>query len=195
MTKSFTIILISTLLFGCGKGNKTESKPWNERRQKLELTFSDYSEKIPLITLPLISTCDVELKGSRFGFTDKEILKYGTEMSEIHGKLADKDKYTAIIYLYPADVVLPIILTTDKKGQKISRLDLYENYCNESETSIETSAFKINKDLSIQLTDTLTTFDRNEKDEIIESTKKATVSRKLFLINENGKIIEQKTTR
>lgn len=194
MKRNLTIILISTALLACVKENKTESKSWNERRQKMEYSFSEYSDKIPQIILPLSSSCDIELKGSRLGFTNQEISKFGTETSEVYGKLADKEKFTAIIYLYPADVVLPIIQTTDKKGNKISRLDLYENYCNESETSLETSAFIINEDLSIQLTDTLTTFDRNENDDIIESTKKTTVSRKQFRINENGKIIEQKTT-
>lgn len=183
-----------TLLTGCGKINQKDNVSLNERRQKMEYSFSEYSEKIPLITLPLSSSCDTVLKGSSFGLSNTEISKYGTETSEVYGKIAVKEKYTAIIYLYPADVVLPIILTTDKNGNQISKLDLYENYCNESETSFETSTFIIDKDLSIQLTDTLTTFDRDDKDEIIDSTKNTTIAKKQFFINEDGKIIEKKTT-
>ena len=192
MKKNFTIILISTVLFGCGKTNKTESKSWYERRQKMEYSFSEYSEKIPIITLPLTATCEKELEGSKFRFADKEISKYGKDNCCIYGKLAETEKYTAIIYLYPADWVLPIIKTTDKKGNKISELELYKGFCGEDINCWGTSWFKIDKDLSIQLNDSSIGFDRDSKDEIIENTKKTTVSHKQFHITDNGKIIEQK---
>ena len=197
MKKNLTIIFISILLLCCGRTNQTESKSWNERRQKMEYTFSEYSEKIPLLTLPLTANCEKELEGSKFRFTDKEISKYGRDNCCIYGKLAETEKYTAIIYLYPADWVLPIIKTTDKKGNKISELELFKGFCGEDINCWGTSWFKINKNLSIQLNDSSIGFERDSKDEIIESTKKTIVSHKQFYITENGKIIEikEKTTQ
>lgn len=66
MKKHFTIILLLTLLTSCEKSNQKAKVSLNEKRQKAE-----YSEKIPIINLPFSSTCDIELKGSRFRFTDK----------------------------------------------------------------------------------------------------------------------------
>ena len=187
MKKHFTIILLLTLLTSCEKSNQKAKVSLNEKRQKAE-----YSEKIPIINLPFSSTCDIELKGSRFGFTDKEISKYGRKDCSIYGKLVDNKKYTAIIYLLPCDVVLPILQTTDKKGIKISELELLEGYCGEDEFSWGSSGFTINKDLTIQITDSASSFERDDKAEIILSTKKLTVKHRQFYINENGKIVERK---
>jgi len=46
--------------------------------------------------------------------------------------------------------------------------------------------------LTIQITDSVSSFKRDNKAEIIESTKKVTVKHRQFYINENGKIIERK---
>lgn len=87
---------------------------------------------------------------------------------------------------------MPILQTTDKKGIKISELELLEGYCGEDEVSWGSSGFTINKDLSIQITDSASSFERDDKAEIILSTKKLTVKHRQFYINENGKIIERK---
>jgi hypothetical protein len=192
MKKNLTIILLLTLLSSCGKTTQKDNVSLNEKRQKTEYTFSEYSEKIPIINLPFSSTCDIELKGSRFGFTDKEISKYGRKDCYVYGKLVDNEKYTAIIYLLPCDIVLPIIQTTDKKGTKISELELHDSYCGEDEFSWGSSGFTINKDLTIQITDSANSFERDDKAEIIESTKKVTVKHRQFYISENGKIAVRK---
>jgi len=192
MKKNFTIILLLSLLYSYGKTTQKNNVSLKEERQKKEYSFSEYSEKIPIINFPFSSTCNIELKGSRFGFTDKEISKYGRKDCSIYGKLVDSEKYTAIVYLLPCDGVLPVIQTTDKKGTKISELELYDGYCGEDEFSWGSSRFTINKELTIQITDSVSSFKRDNKAEIIESTKKVTVKHRQFYINENGKIIERK---
>lgn len=116
----------------------------------------------------------------------------GPEDSKIFGKLADKEKYTAIIYLYPADNILPIIQTTDKQGNKISNLSLFENYCGEDEDFSGTTWTVINKDLTIERIDSITTFRRNKDGIIIDKTRKTEVQHSLFCINDDGQILEQK---
>ena len=192
MKKNLTIILLLTLLSSCGKTTQKDNVSLNEKREKIEYTFSEYSEEIPIINLPFHSTCDIELNGSKLGLTNKEISKFGRKDCSVYGKLVDNEKYTAIIYLLPCDIVLPIIQTTDKKGKKISELELHDGYCGEDEFSWGSSSFTINKDLTIQIIDSVSSFERDDKAEIIESTKKVTIKHKQFYINENGKIIERK---
>ena len=192
LNKNLTIILLLTLLSSCGKTTQKDNVSLNEKRQKLEYSFSEYSEKIPLVTLPLNSNCETGLEGSLFGFTNNEISKFGKADCSIYGKLADNDKYTAIIYLITGDIILPIIVTTDKKGKKISELELYDGYCGEEETFNEISFVSIDKNLTIQLKDSSTTYKRDDKIEIIESTRKTTVKHRQFYINDNGKIVERK---
>lgn len=61
--------------------------------------------------------------------------QFGQENSRINGKIAVANNFTAIIYLYPADIILPIIQTTDRQGKKISELKIYERWCGEDEFS------------------------------------------------------------
>jgi hypothetical protein len=157
-----------------------------------DITFLEFSNKIKKIDLPLTAKCEKDLIGSTFDFENEIIKKYGSDNSLIYGKLAEKENYTVIMYLYPADVALPIIQTNNKKGEKISSLNLYEISCWEDDTISETSWFKINKDLSIELGDSSASFVRNDNGDIIESTIKSKVRHRMFKINNEGKISEQK---
>jgi hypothetical protein len=190
MITKLSTIIISTFLFGCGQTKQSDNSIVDNGTN--ELSFSNYSSKINQIDLPLQTICDNNLSGYLLEFTDSTIAKFGPEYSRIHGKLADKEKFTAIIYLYPADIILPIIQTTDKKGKKISDLQLFEKYCGSDEFSWSTSWAQINKDLTIQLSDSTITYDRNEEGEIIDSTRKTEVRHRHFYISDKGKILERK---
>lgn len=192
MKTNLTIILLLALLTIHGKINQKENHSLHEKQQKIGYSFSAFSQKIPLIALPFSSNCNIELKEFRSEFSAKEISKFGRENCDVFAKLADKKNFTAIIYLLPCDALLPIIVTTDKNGKKISELELDDSYCGEDEFSWGSSCFTINKDLTIQTTDSASSFKRDSKNRIIESTKKLTVTHRQFHINENGKIVERK---
>jgi hypothetical protein len=83
----------------------------------------------------LVLKFDEDLIGSSVEFMGEKIQRYKPENSFINGKIAVTDNFSAIIYLYPADIVLPIIQATDRQGGKISELKIYERYCGEDEFS------------------------------------------------------------
>jgi len=154
-----------------------------------ELTFNEYLNTIPSVRLPIKMTCDVALDGSKLGFKDQIIEKYGQENSKIHGVLAKTENFIAILYLYPADVSLPIIQTTDRQGKKISELPLYERYCGEDEFYLGYSWAEISKNLIVTLSDSALVFERDEDLEIIETTKRIEQVRHLkYYIDEHGVI-------
>lgn len=189
MRNKISLVFITLLLFSCTTNSNSKK---NQEVKKSEISFMEFSKKLPEIDVPLSSSCDIELEGSSFGFTNEEIERFGIANTTILGKLADTEKYTAIIYLYAGDVVFPIIQTTDKNGNKISELKLNDGYCGEDESSMEFLSFKIEKDLTIQLTGSVTTFERDENGEILEATKKTIVNHSHFFINEDGKILTRK---
>lgn len=184
--KQIAIILISTSLFiGC-----RQIKNSNETNEK-QTEFERYSNQIKMIKLPLETNCDEYLTSFKNDIPDSLIKFYGFELSKIYGKLAENENYTAIIYLYPADDVLPIIKTTDKNGNKIAVLSLNESYCGSDENFWGVSWAKIYEDLSIQLGDSSITFERDENGVIKEETKKIEVRNRHFFIDDNGQIIEK----
>ena len=154
-----------------------------------ELTFNEYLNAISSVRLPLKMSCDVALDGSTLGFDDRIIEKYGPENSRIHGVLAQTENFIAILYLYPADVSLPIIQTTDRQGKKISELQLYERFCGEDEYYLGYSWAEISKNLTITLSDSALVLERGEDLEIIETSKRIEqVRHRKYYINERGVI-------
>jgi len=194
MKRKFLIpILGLTLSMGCvwtsEKGKKIKK---NEQVVTIEQrVFDDYLKAIPDIELPLSLKCDIYPIGSTFGFDAATIEKYGPKHSEIFGKIAVRENFAAIIYLYPADVVLPIVQTTDRQGNKISEIKVYELYCGADEFFQSTSWVTIMKDLSITLEDSTDVYERNLEGEIIEETRKTEVRNREFQIDNAGQINEK----
>lgn len=190
------LILGLTILFGCGqtteKKTKNQTETQNETDNKKEISFDDYLTAIPETKLPLDLKCEVELNGSTLKFDRETIDKYGPENSRINGKIAVTDNFTAVIYLYSADIILPIIQTTDRQGKKISELKTYERWCGEDEFSWGTSWATISKDLTITLSDSAVIYKRNDKGQIIEDSKTTEVRHRMFQIDNNGLINEKK---
>ena len=185
-----------TILIGCGQttkkqsGNQTDTLADTDNKE--EILFDDYLTAIPETKLPLGLKCEIDLNGSTLEFDRNTIDKYGQENSRINGKIAVTEKFAAIIYLYPADIILPIIQTTDRQGNKISELKIYERWCGEDEFSWGNSWATISKDLTITLSDSAIIYKRNNEGQIIEESKTTEVRHRKFQIDNNGRINEKK---
>lgn len=190
------LILALTILLGCRQttDKKVEMETENQINDDIEkeISFDEYLTAIPETKLPLNLKCGVETNGSTLNFNQATIDKFGQENSRINGKIAVTNNFTAIIYLYPADIVLPIIQTTDRQGKKISELKIYEGWCGEDEFSWETSWADISEDLTITLSDSAIIYKRNVKGEIIEESKTTEVRHRKYQIDNKGQIIEKK---
>lgn len=160
---------------------KTPIKP------KLTL-FEAYLNKIPTIKLPVNLQCEKEPRASRFGLKRSSIDEFGVKDARITGKIAETNDFVAIIYLYPGEIDLPILKTTDKKGNKISQLKLYDKWCGDDEFSWGTSWTEITKNRTIILSDSVVQFERYEQGGIIEQTRTTEVRHRVYRIDSNGKI-------
>jgi len=176
----------------CEQGNIIKSQETNEQIMIIEqMSFVDYLKAIPEIKFPLQFKCEVEPNVSNSNIDRTVIEKYAGEHLSIYGKITVNENYVAVIYLYPADVILPIIQTSDMQGNKISELIVYDRYCGADEFSHTISWAVITEDLTIILSDSTVMYDRNYKGEIIEETKTTQVRHRKFQIDNKGQISEK----
>lgn len=115
--------------------------------------FDVYLKQLPKQELPLSGVCYNEVPWKKNQISDSLIAIYGRESSRVAGLLWETERYTAVLYLYPADVELPIIYTTDRNGKKIDSLQMYDSWCGDFETGYGCSWFEIGADHSIMLRD------------------------------------------
>lgn len=192
MKKLFISLFIILLLTACSN-NKQDTK---EEFQSLVqgssmITFAEYTKTIKRVKLPTSLTCDIEPKGNKFSIPQSVIDNYGKNNATILGKIIDSPYLKAIIYLSPSDITLPILITYDKSGQKISELPLYEKFCGEDEFSSGKSWVSIDRSLNIILKDSAITYERDKKGVIIESSKSSVINIKKYIITDIGTIEEK----
>lgn len=92
-----------------------------------EITFSDYVDQLPQISLPYTFKCDEPLvRPEEIDYENALIKKYKPEFAGIIGKVYKNDQSIGILYTYPADVLLPVLIITDTTGVKLETIELYE---------------------------------------------------------------------
>ena len=192
MRKLLPSLFIILLFTACSnKKSNSEKKSESIVEESSIITFAEYTKTIKRLKLPTSLICDIELKGGKSSIPQPVIDNYGKKDAKILGKIIDSPYLKAIIYLYPSDITLPILITYDKSGDKISELPLYEKYCGEDEFSSGKSWASIDRSLNIILKDSAVTYQRDNKGAIIESSKKVTINVKNYAITDIGTIEER----
>jgi len=101
-------------------------------------------------------------------------------------KMIDSELYKGIIFIYDN----PILITIDKNSNPIDTLFLLgDNYSNDPSINTIEQAL-INKDLTINLLDSVFTYDLGKDEERLESTEKLTVKIGNYKIDSTGQIIK-----
>jgi hypothetical protein len=116
---------------------------------------------------------------------DKFGIKGGYDLLTMpFSKLIDSDSYKGVIFIYDD----PILITIDKNSNPIDTLFLLgDNYSNDP--SIKTiEQARINSDLTIQLLDSVFTYDLGKDEDRIESSEKLTIKKENYRIEKTGHI-------
>jgi hypothetical protein len=158
--------------------------------------FSAFYTKIPETTLPFICYCNKQLTPFKTGISDSAVKKYSNIADAmVYKRLPTTgDNYCAIIYLIPADVQVPVLVTYNDSGKEISRLNLYEKHCGEDELSSGLTWADITIDKKIIVHDSSSDFERDKQGNILEETRKIRVKSKNYSIDKTGKITLEKET-
>jgi len=133
----------------------------------------EYAASLPVLALPFHTRCYDPLIPAQTSHPQELIEKFsGLDLGRIYGRLFRKGPYTGIIYLYPADNVRPVLVVNDTLGTIRSSLQLSHSNCGESENSWNVDFASIRKDYSVRICDTFSLFLRDEKNRIMENTRR-----------------------
>jgi|688.fasta_scaffold983675_1 hypothetical protein len=120
---------------------------------------------------------------------DKYGVKEGWElMKHPYAKLVDSKNYKAIIFISTDETGSPTLITIDRIGNPIDTLFLLGDWASNDPSNGTTEIATINKDLTIHLLDSASTYDLGPDGDRIESTRKLTVTDELYRILNSGVI-------
>jgi len=174
-------LLLLLLITGCARKKPPAGSTENP--------FRSYHESIRPVELPLATRCEEELIAQPSQLSNPLIRKFGVADALVHGKIAATDQYVAILYLYPTDILLPVLKITDSCGVTIDSLPFYHRWCGEDEHSVGTSWALITPDLTITLCDSAVTYRRDSTGAIIESSRDTVSSTRRFRISPDGHLL------
>jgi hypothetical protein len=171
-TKIITIIVMLTLLFCCTK-------------KMDENIFS----QLPHISLPFTGSSKQDLQ-------PVELSKEYNHLSTIYpnnlkfvGVLAVRDTFTAILLVNTyADDQIPYLFTYTSKGEKIDSIELIQISVNEDVTYWGAANYVISENLMVSLYDSSSTYQRDNKGEIMKETIKPETHKLFYKITSNGNI-------
>jgi hypothetical protein len=100
----------------------------------------------------------------------------------------DSKNYKAIIFISTDETGSPTLITIDRIGNPIDTLFLLGDWASNDPSNGTTEIATINKDLTIHLLDSASTYDLGPDGDRIESTRKLTVTDELYRILNSGVI-------
>ena len=184
-------LIIILLLFSCGRQADTSDQSTLNDKPDNEL----YSllEKLPKLRTPLTFRSDKQ-------FTSDSSLTRNDELIEKiqmidpafnpYGKIYQTNGFIAVIAIGAADIVLPILVTYDKKGNIIDSFNMYPDAGGDM-GYYSTNIVTLTETKEVFLTDSAVTRKINaEGTDEIPGTDSLSITRKRFRLNDNGKIEE-----
>ena len=154
--------------------------------------FETYINKMPEFTLPYKFNNETKYETiDNKRFSEYEIDKYNLNLNQVIGKITLGNKSYGVLYSFPADWSIPIMITYDKTGEKIDSLAIDAGYSDEEESYYFNKTATINKNLIIEIESFETLYQLDENEKRVDSTARKKEVKNIFLIEENGKIKKQ----
>lgn len=123
---------------------------------------------------------------------EEHLKRYGLKQGENttdhpFAKLVERKKYKAFVFTSTDETGSPIIITFDKDGKSIDGFSLLGDVASNDPSNWTKELAIINEDLSIELIDSVWTYDLDSAGERIESSEKLTTKNELYRILDTGK--------
>jgi hypothetical protein len=123
----------------------------------------------------------------------KHLEKYGVKegqelMKHPYAKLVDSENYKAIIFVSTDETGSPTLITIDRKGNPIDTLFLLGDRASNDPRNETIELATIDKDLTIHLLDSVSTYDLGPNEDRLENTRKLTIADEMYRIHNSGVI-------
>ena len=102
--------------------------------------------------------------------------------------LIDNEKYKAVIFVSPDATGSPVLMTFDRNGKQIDGLWLLGDWGNNDPSFGTSEIVTIDKNFTIHMIDSVSSWDLDETGDRIEATKKTTVKNEWYQILNIGAI-------
>lgn len=178
--KNYALLFSLGILFSCQNQNVQQDK------------FVMFLKSIPELKFPFQTDSGEDLQAA---FYPSTIYKDFIDDSSngVYAKIKVNDSIHGIIYLIPGDILFPSLVTYNSIGKKIDELALVHLPGGSDGYNANGSSYLvINKNLDMQITDTVHTFERDSlTEEIIEASRKLEVIVERYQVSGIGKIVKQ----
>lgn len=174
------------LLMACHDGHDSTS----EQSRSPKTDFEVYLHSIPELGTPFSIRCDGEFTYANEVVPDSLWQKFRPEgFPDVMAKISYNDSIVGVIYVYPADFALPLLMTYNDRGIPIDSLQLIDRYCGLEYESEGYGWVRINGH-QIELSDTTKYWARDEEHELIPNTNRTEMRKATFEVAPNGQIIK-----
>ena len=89
--------------------------------------FEGYARSVPQIPLPFDFDCSKGFGPLKNSISAELLTRYSHNRGTLVGKLFEKENRIGLIYGYPADVFLPVLVIFDLKGKVLEKIQLLES--------------------------------------------------------------------
>ena len=123
----------------------------------------------------------------------EHLKKYGVKegwelMKHPYAKLVDSDNYKGIIFVSTDETGSPTLITIDRSGNPIDTLFLLGDWASNDPSNGTIELTTIDKDLTIHMLDSVSTYDVGPDGDRLEDTRKLTITDELYRILNSGVI-------
>ena len=192
--KNAIISILIIVLLGCASnpGAKKEESLNNDQSFR-KVAFQEFFLTLPEKPLPLTIICGFNstIHDQEFNEKNKVFIPGGFEAV---GRLEANQDFRLILFAGIGDILYPYLFSYNQSGQKIDSVYLHISTCGEDPELGQSTWTIIDKDLTIQMTDTLRYYSFRESDDerILDSTQ---ISTKTVIIDPSGRFRPQKKGR
>ncbi len=196
---TFLILIITSCSPSNRKKESVKSKkeiivPKNKTKEKAEENmvvndyFLEFLNQLDFLELPYETNCFNDYKQNKE--ISKELtLKFNdNELEYPYKKIATTEKFKIVIFLAPADGLLPIVKTYDMNGKIIDSEQLFWGYCGGEPGYYHTEHLQINTSNLITHIDSTWTHEVDADYNEIKGTEKFELKVINFVINSDGTI-------
>lgn len=184
-------ILLILTLFGCSQ--KSESSSEETDLVVIDtgnVDFKQFLDNIPNAILPLTIECGFE-KTINHNVFEKKYSEFIPKDFEIVGKLNVNREQNLILFGMIGDIIYPYLFSFDDIGQKIDSVYLHISTCS-GDPNFESSTWSvIDKNVSINMTDTVKYYNYFETDNDYERNLDSTVvTKRSIKMDDKGRFIQ-----
>jgi len=188
MRRLILTLLSATLLVACSDKSKSKIETPTAPRSGDSILFNSPYDSLETLSLPI--TLDTDVWDSLYFI---HLDKYGPgEAWEItkrpYMKIAENEHFKAIIFIRSDESGAPVVITIDSAGQQIDGVALLGDWTSNDPSSWTTELATVDKDLTIHLLDSVSSFQLDPDGARIDSTRVLEIKHEYYKINHDGKV-------